>query len=354
MSGRYPRGQHFVRKAFHQFFTSDTIEWFRQRGVTLKTEADGRMFPVSDRSSTIIDCLLNEANRYGVEIRMKQQVVSVQRTVGGSGFAVEIDGGEKLEANFVCVAVGGYPKETQYQWIQALGHSFESPVPSLFTLNAPGHPICALMGLSVPDVEISVQQTKLKERGPVLITHWGLSGPAVLRMSAWGAKELAGMEYTGQAVIHWLPAYKIEALRSQLQLLRDSLSQQLIAAKSPFNLPLRLWVFVLQQSGIDTALRWQAVSNKLLNKLAEQLCHFVLPVKGKTTFKEEFVTAGGVRTAEVNPVTMESRKLSGLYFAGEILDVDGITGGYNFQHAWTSGHNAAVAIASAVAEGTNH
>jgi predicted Rossmann fold flavoprotein len=349
MSGRYPRGQHFVRKAFHQFFTTDTIEWFRQRGVQLKTEADGRMFPESDRSATIVDCLLKEAGKSGVEIRTKQQVVSVQKAADGSGFVVDMEGGMDIQANFVCVAVGGYPKESQYHWIQALGHSFEPPVPSLFTLNAPGHPICALMGLSVPDVELSFQHTKLRERGPVLVTHWGLSGPAVLRLSAWGARELARLDYTGNAVVHWLPSLRIDALRSQLQIFRDSLSQQVIAAKSPFTLPLRLWVFILQQSGIHAELRWQAVSNKMLNRLAEQLCHFILPVKGKTTFKEEFVTAGGVSTSEVNPMTMESRKQAGLYFAGEILDVDGITGGYNFQHAWTSGYNAAVSIASVVA-----
>jgi hypothetical protein len=347
MASRYPRGRHFVRKAFHRFFTNDTIAWFRERGVALKAEADGRMFPVTDDSSTIVECLLREAGRYGVDIRMHAQVRAVQSGEQGNGFEVVLTDGEVIRADVLCVAAGGYPKQASFAWLEALGHTVEPPLPSLFTLNAPKHPITALMGVVVTDAKVTVRGTRLEERGPVLITHWGLSGPAVLRLSAWGARILHDQQYRGEAVINWLPGQTADSLRDLLQDLRSVKGGQSVSGKSSVQLPARLWTFLTVQAGIAAETRWHELPNKLLYRLVENITHYVLPFEGKTTFKEEFVTAGGIRTAEVDPQTMQSRKLPGLYFAGEILDVDGITGGYNFQHAWTSGYIAAMAIAGA-------
>lgn len=347
MASRYPRGRHFVRKAFHRFFTHDTIDWFRERGVMLKAEADGRMFPETDDSATIVECLLREASRYGVDIRMRAEVRAVQKKDPGTGFDVTLAGGEVIHADALCVAAGGYPKQASFAWLEALGHTIEPPLPSLFTLNAPKHPIISLMGVSVADAKVSVRGTRLEERGPVLITHWGLSGPAVLRLSAWGARILHEQQYRGEAVINWLPDHSVESLRSLLQDQRLEKGGQVVSGKSPVQLPARLWTFLTVQAGIAAETRWHELPNKLLHRLVDTITHFIIPFEGKTTFKEEFVTAGGIRTAEVDPQTMQSRRMPGLYFAGEILDVDGITGGYNFQHAWTSGYIAATAIAAA-------
>ncbi len=349
MAAHYPRGKHFVRKAFHHFFTRDTVAWFSERGVQVKTEADGRMFPVSDQSSSVIDCLLREANRYGVEIwtRSEVQQISVQENSAGQApFTVTLRDGRVLRAKYLCVAAGGYAKPESFDWLRSLGHSIEAPVPSLFTLNAPKHPITALMGVSVPDAILRFRGTKLEERGPVLVTHWGLSGPAVLRLSAWGARILHALSYTGEAVVNWVPAFHEASMRERLLQEKQDRARLSLDAKNPFGLPQRLWDFLLTDAAIDVKIRWCDVSNKDLSKLATALCAYVLPVQGKTTFKEEFVTAGGINTAEVSPQSMESRKQPGLFFAGEILDVDGITGGYNFQHAWTSGYLAAASIAA--------
>jgi len=335
MAGRYPRGQHFVRKAFHRWFTTDTIDWFRERGVELKTEEDGRMFPVTDSSQTIIDCLMGELNRFGVEVRMHAEVKGVEKL--GEEFAVTLADGRVLSANYVCVACGGYPRSGMFDWIRALGHSIEEPVPSLFTFNMPGDPIVGLMGVSVPAAQVKVVGTKLIEKGPVLITHWGLSGPVVLRLSAWGARELAVREYQFSIVVNWLPEFSEQEVRDRLQELRYEWASRMVSSGPPFGLPRRLWEHWLGISGVHTDIRWADLPIREQNRLAGLLCAATFTVKGKTTFKEEFVTAGGVRLSEVDAGSCGSRKVPGLYFAGEILDVDGITGGFNFQHAWTSG-----------------
>jgi len=358
MAKRYPRGGQFVRKAFHRWFTTDTIGWFRERGVALKTEADGRMFPVSDSSQTIIDCLMKEVNLRGVEIRMMAEVKDVERmgaeggaavgdsTEDGSGsrFLVHLAGGRTLPADYVCIACGGYPKSGMFGWIERLGHSIEPPVPSLFTFNMPGHPVTKLMGVSVPEAQVKIAGSKLVEKGPLLITHWGLSGPVVLRLSAWGARELAGKEYNFMAQINWLAGASEQAVRERLQEIRYDWAAQKISSKNPWGLPQRLWEFFLSAAGIGGELRWADLPVAAQNRLVSQLCAGPFPVQGKTTFKEEFVTAGGVKLAEIDPNTGQSRKVPGLFFAGEILDVDGITGGFNFQHAWTSGWIAADTI----------
>ncbi|OQP65279.1 flavoprotein [Niastella vici] len=344
MVRHYPRGANFLKKAFHQFFTTDTIQWFTERGVPLKTEEDGRMFPVSNSSQSIIDCLMKEANRYGVEIRMMSEVKSL-RPEGEKQFKLELSDDRQLACDFVCIASGGYTKLTQFGWLQQLGHSIAEPVPSLFTFNMPGNAITQLMGVSVPEAFVKIAGTSLSAKGPLLITHWGLSGPAVLRLSAWGARQLATDNWQFSIIINWLPAYNEQTLREYLQQLRFEIATQKIGNRNPFNLPQRLWQYLLQLSGIDEEKRWADLPAKEQNKLITNCCAQECKVQGKTTFKEEFVTAGGIQLSEIDANTMQSKVIPHLYFAGEILDVDGITGGFNFQHAWTSGFIAASAIA---------
>ena len=360
MAKRYPRGGHFVRKTFHRWFTGDTIRWFGERGVELKTEDDGRMFPVSNSSQTIIDCLIKEVNSLGVEIRMQAEVKGVEAAGGDrpeetgnngakgateGGFRVQMADGRSLPADYVCIACGGYPKSGMFALIERLGHRIEAPVPSLFTFNMPGHPITKLMGVSVPEAQVKISGTRLVEKGPLLITHWGLSGPVVLRLSAWGARELAAGEYCFQSLVNWLPEHTEQRVRERLQEVRYDWAAQKVGSKNPFGLPQRLWEYLSGEAGIAGEVRWADLPAREQNKLVSLLCAGGFPVQGKTTFKEEFVTAGGVRLSEIDANTMQSKVVPGLFFSGEILDVDGITGGYNFQHAWTSGWIAADTIA---------
>lgn len=346
MIRHYPRGGNFLKKAFHQFFTTDTIQWYSDRGVQLKTEEDGRMFPVTNSSQTIIDCLLREANKYGIDIRMMSEVKSLKYEE--NLFTLELADQRQLTADFVCIASGGYAKLAQFGWLQQLGHTIAEPVPSLFTFNMPGNAITQLMGVSVPDAQVKITGSNLSSKGPLLITHWGMSGPAVLRLSAWGARQLATGNYQFNILVNWLPEYNENTLREYLQQLRFELASQKIVNRNPFNLPQRLWQYLLEQSGIQEEKRWADVSAKEQNKLITNCCAQEFKVQGKTTFKEEFVTAGGVQLGEVDANTMQSKIVPHLYFAGEILDVDGITGGFNFQNAWTSGFIAAKAIATNV------
>lgn len=355
MSKCYPRGQHFVKKAFHQFFTTDTVRWFEERGVKLKTEGDGRMFPVTDSSQTIINCLLREANKFNVEILMNREVKNLSMVNSclpdrQGEWSIAFSNSEKLFANFVCVASGGYPKSSMFDWLKELGHTIEEPVPSLFTFNLPSHPITKLMGVSVEKAKVKILPmaigTKLEQEGPLLITHWGLSGPAVLRLSAWGARELKIKNYELKIIINWLLDYDEESLRKKFRELRNFSSSQKVINKNSFKLPSRLWEFLAEQSGIKNEWRWADLPSTEQNRFIKNLCSYECEVKGKTTFKEEFVTAGGIKLNEVDANTMMSKKNPNLFFAGEVLDVDGITGGFNFQHAWTTGWVAAKAISS--------
>jgi len=343
MSKRYPRGQHFVKKAFHQFFTTDTINWFEERGVKLKAEDDGRMFPITDSSQTIIECLLKEANKFGVEILMNKEVKNLSMVNGQ--WSIKLSDSRPLASDYICIASGGYPKSSMFDWLKELGHTIEEPVPSLFTFNLPKHPITKLMGVSVEKAKVKIIGTKLEEEGPLLITHWGLSGPVVLRLSAWGARELKIKNYELRININWLPKYNEETLRKKIQELRNTNASQKIINKNSFGLPSRLWEFFVEQSGIKNEWRWADLPSTEQNKLIKNICSYECEVKGKTTFKEEFVTAGGIKLNEVDANTMMSKKVTDLFFAGEVLDVDGITGGFNFQHAWTSGFVAAKSIA---------
>jgi len=346
MSKRYPRGQHFVKKAFHQFFTTDIIKWFEERGVKLKTEEDGRMFPITDSSQTIIDCLMRETNKYQVEILMKSEVRSLKYE--NEKFQIETSDFRCQASDFVCIASGGYPKSSMFDWLKELGHSIEEPVPSLFTFNLPQHPIAKLMGVSVENSKIKIPNFRLEEQGPLLITHWGMSGPAVLRLSAWGAKQLAISNWQFVIIINWLTDFNEQSLREKFNELRNTNASQKIINKNPFGLPSRLWEFLAEQSGIKSEWRWADLPSVEQNKFIKNLCNYECDVKGKTTFKEEFVTAGGIKLSEVDPNTMMSKKVPNLFFAGEVLDVDGITGGFNFQYAWTSGWVAAKAIADSI------
>lgn len=339
MVKKYPRGGKFLKKAFHQFFTTDTIQWFEERGVALKTEADGRMFPQSNTSQTIIDCLLDEAGKYKVDIIMSTQVRAIVKK--DARWELQLSNKQNIAADLVCIACGGYARAEQFNWVKELGHSIESPVPSLFTFNIPQNGITALMGITVEHAVIKIAGTKLQESGPLLITHWGMSGPMVLKLSAWGARELALKNYHFTIIVNWLPAFNEITLRDKMQQVRFEIASQKIINRNPFSLPARLWEYLLQQCGIDVNMRWADFPAKEQNKLVKTLCVHEFEVKGKTTFKEEFVTAGGVQLHEVDVNTMQSKIAPGLFFAGEILDVDGITGGFNFQNAWTTGWIAA-------------
>ncbi len=351
MSKKYPRGGNFVKKMFHHFFTTDTISWFEERGVKLKTENDGRMFPVTDSSQTIINCLLDEAQLYGVKISMKTEVKTIVKE--DNRFKLELLNSETHSADYICIASGGYPKSSMFEWLTKLGHTIEEPVPSLFTFNLPAgqagmpkHPITKLMGISVPNVTVKISGTKLVQSGPILITHWGLSGPVILKLSAWGARELAMKNYDFTIIINWLTNYNEQQLAQKFQTIRFELASQKITNRNCFGLPQRLWDLMLESSGIKSELRWADLPAKEQNKLIKNLCAAEFHVKGKTTFKEEFVTAGGIKLIEIDHNTMMSKIVSNIFFAGEVLNVDGVTGGFNFQHAWTSGFVSAKHIAA--------
>lgn len=341
LAKHYPRGQQFLKKAFHWFHTEHTVQWFAERGVELKTEADGRMFPVTDDSQTIIDCLLKEADRYGVSVRTHTEVKGIDLKNGS--FALDTSAGN-IFTDYLCVASGGYPKGSMFGWLASLKHTIEPPVPSLFTFNIPNNPVTALMGVSVEKAIVKISGTKLVQEGPLLITHWGLSGPAVLKLSAWGARQLAEADYRFNILVNWIPEWQEQDLRQAWPGFRDQFAAQKVNAKNPFALPARLWQYLVQESGIGADTRWAEIPSKEQNRLIQRLTGQEFNVNGKTTFKEEFVTCGGIRLSEIDPNTMQSRLQPGLFFAGEVMDIDGITGGFNFQNAWTSGWIAAKAV----------
>ena len=343
MVKKYPRGEKYLKKAFHHFFTTDTINWFLERGIETKTEKDGRMFPASNTSQTIIDCFLNEASRYDVAIEMNTEVVDVTFINNKWHLATALD--RIIETDFVCIASGGFMKVANAQWLSTLGHTIAPPVPSLFTFNMPTNAITQLMGLSVENVSVKIAGEKLETDGPLLITHWGFSGPAILKMSAYAALILAAKNYDFTVIINWLPQYNENTLREKMQLVRFDMATTKVQNKNPFLLPTRLWEYLLEVTGIKEGIKWADLPAKEQNLLVKNLCLQSFKINGKTTFKEEFVTAGGVNTEEINVNTMESKLKKNLFFAGEVINVDGVTGGFNFQNAWTTAWIAAKAIA---------
>lgn len=340
----YPRGEKALRQAFARFAATDAVVWFQERGVQLKTEADGRMFPVTDNSQTIIDCLLREAAHYKVDIRMHTEVTGI--TTENGQFTLQLADGQTLQCDNLLIATGGHPKASGYELLRKLGHTIVEPVPSLFTFNMPGDSVRELMGVSVEKALVKIPGMKNGQEGPLLITHWGMSGPAILKTSAWGARVLHDTQYRFDARIMWVQGRSEQEWRDLLNIFREQEKQKQVANANPLPVPKRLWDFFIRRAGMHAELRWADVSNKQLNKLLEILLNDTYRVEGKTTFKEEFVTCGGVDLKEVDFKTMESRKVPNLYFAGEVLDIDGVTGGFNFQSAWTTGMIAAHAMAS--------
>ncbi len=329
----YPRGGKQLKKAFSAFHAKDTVEWFTERGVPLKTEEDGRMFPEANTSQAIIDCLMREAQSAGIRILMSSPVSDIRASASeNGGFDLR---GERFDQ--VIIATGGSPKSTGFDWLRELGHSVSEPVPSLFTFNMPGESVTERMGLVVQDAIVRIQGTKLSHQGPVLITHWGMSGPAVLKLSAWGARELEQRGYSFAIQINWVGLPNENEVSEIIGSASAEARKKKLANACPFELPKNFWLYLLEKSGLDADSPWMELGKKGRNKLINTLLNDTYTVRGKTTFKEEFVTCGGVALGEVDFKTMQSRVVPGLYFAGEVLDVDGITGGFNFQAAWTTG-----------------
>jgi len=345
LSKAYPRGEKTLRWSFEQFQASDTVEWFNERGVELKTEDDGRMFPVTDSSDTIISCLMDEAKKHGVSIRTKMKVNRIEPLDVG-GFTLHLHKEKPISCKYLLVATGGYNRENAYSWLTELGHSVNTPVPSLFTFNFRDKIFTDLAGISVQRAEVQIKGTSFSEVGPVLITHWGLSGPAVLKLSAWAARELHQREYRYDVQINWLHPMNEQEVRCELTEIREEHSRKMVGNQNRFPFPSRLWERFLELGSIKPDKRWADLSNKEIHELTQQLTRGTYNIQGKTTYKEEFVTCGGIPLNEVNPDTLESKKVPGLYFVGEVLDIDGITGGFNFQAAWTNGWLAANAISS--------
>lgn len=343
LTTRYPRGERALIAPFRKFQAGDTVEWFERRGVRLKTEQDGRMFPVSDSSQTIIDCLMQAANAAGVKLLTNRTVERVQKQHGL--FELTLSKGETLSCENLMIATGGCRTLALGQIAVSLGHTLELPVPSLFTFHIETQWLRELAGVSLEAVEVSVPGTGLRERGALLITHWGLSGPAILRVSAWGARKLHQEDYKFSVHLNWLPGQNEQSLGQSLQTIRQTNPAKRIVNTLFSPIPSRLWEQLVLAAGIPREKRWADLARTEHHALIQQLLRSEFRVTGKSLNKDEFVTCGGVPLAEVNFKTMESRVCPGLYFAGEVLDIDGITGGFNFQAAWTTGWIAGRAMA---------
>lgn len=339
----YPRGEKELRGPFHQFCSGDTIEWFEKHGVELKIEEDGRMFPVSNSSQTIIDCFTSATKKLGIQVLTGQSVQSIYKseTSEGNFWKIETQNGQYICEKLV-LATGSNPK--MWEMIQDFGHSIVSPVPSLFTFNIKDPRIKELPGVSA-QVSVKVKDTKLTSTGPLLVTHWGMSGPAILKLSAWGARILFDKNYQFTIFVNWLNDVDSEDAEKILKELKQEHSRKTVSKKSPFEFPNRLWESLVLASGISEETKWADLSKNQLQNLSDQLTNGQFQVNGKSTFKEEFVTAGGIDLKEINFKTMESKLHQNLYFAGEIVNIDAITGGFNFQNAWTSGFIVANSIA---------
>ena len=347
-SSRYPRGERALIGALHRFSPEDTVAWFQRRGVNLKTEADGRMFPVTDSSATVIDCLLFEAKAAGVQLIARNGIEGVERCEGG--FIVRLTSGEFLPCDRLLLATGGARDVAGASIARDLGHTIEAPVPSLFSLHIATPWLRELPGVSMPEVELAVPGTSLRERGPLLITHNGVSGPAVLRISAWGARVLAERDYDFTLRINWLPGMSETEVTAELQSRRTTQPKRHVVSSPIAPIPARLWEQLALEADVTRGTLWTTLTRPQALALAALLTRTELPVNGKSLNKDEFVTCGGVSLREVNLKTMESRIVPHLYFAGELLDIDGITGGFNFQAAWTTGWIAGHAMADAQAK----
>ena len=333
----YPRGGKSLKKAFHIFNTGHVIEWFEFRGVPLIIQDDNRVFPASQSSQSIIDCFLREISRLNIEIELGTAIKSLEQVGERLKLAFLSAGIQPKLFDKVIIATGGSPKRKGLAWLEVLNHKIEDPVPSLFTFNLPGEPITQLMGVVAENTQVNIQGTKFKAGGPLLITHWGMSGPAILKLSAFGARALSEMGYEFKIQINWVNEINNELVLEQLMSLIQEHPKKLLSNIRPYYLPERLWQYLIEKSNISSDKRWGDLGKKSLNKLVSLITNDIYEVNGKTTFKEEFVTCGGVNLQSVDLNTMQSKVCKNLYFAGEILDIDAITGGYNFQAAWTTG-----------------
>jgi predicted Rossmann fold flavoprotein len=355
----YPRGGRELLGAFHRWQPRDTVAWFAAHDVETKTEADGRMFPATDDSATIVDCLLRAAHTAGVRlvtgVGVRQVTASSPEGGGGAGrrdgprFTVTLTNGDRAGCDRLLLATGGNRSSAGFSIAQALGHTIEPLVPSLFTFHIDDPRLAELAGISVDNVVAVVRGTRLRQSGPLLVTHWGLSGPVILKLSAWGARELAAVDYRFRLGVNFVPNHTRESVVPALTALRRQHPRRHVGTWCPFSVPLRLWERLILAAGISPATPWTSVGNAALGALADQLTAAEFRVTGKSLFKEEFVTCGGVRLSEVDFRTMESRRCVGLHFAGEMLDLDGVTGGFNFQAAWTTGWLAGTAMAETLA-----
>ncbi|HLW29859.1 MAG TPA: NAD(P)/FAD-dependent oxidoreductase [Brumimicrobium sp.] len=335
LSKAYPRGGKLLKKLFQNFNTVHIREWFESRGVELYAQEDQRVFPVSDDSQTIIDCLINEVDKLGITIKMETTVKKIETTE--EGLNLFLDDVNFMFFNKVIVASGGSPKKSGLQWLEDLGHEIKDPVPSLFTFNMPKEKTKSLMGVAVENATTRVQGEKLTANGPLLITHWGMSGPAVLVLSSFGARTLAEKNYQFNLQVNWTNEQNQEIVKSTIETVISEHGQKQLQNIRPYGLPSRLWLFLLEKVELPLEQKWDEIGKKGVHKIVEVLSNDIYSVNGKTTFKEEFVTCGGVSLDSINAKTLESKFIPGLFFAGEVLDIDAITGGYNFQAAWTTG-----------------
>ncbi|WKW46527.1 NAD(P)/FAD-dependent oxidoreductase [Myroides sp. JBRI-B21084] len=337
----YPRGEKELKGPFNTFCTGDVMQWFADRNVALKIEDDGRVFPESNNSQTIIDCFLNEANTFNIKV-IKQTIVQ-QITTINEEWQIETSK-EKYKTKHLVMATGSNTKI--WDLLKTLNHTIITPVPSLFTFNIKDDRINHLMGVTTEMVSLKIKNSNLKATGPLLITHWGLSGPAVLKLSAWGARELFDKSYQFQLLVNWTNDYVFDEVLEELTLNKQNHPKKTVYKQALYGLTNRLWQQLVLAAGINETMIWADVPKKLLVKLTEQLTQTEFYVNGKSTFKDEFVTAGGINLKEVNFKTMESKLFNNLYFTGEILNIDAITGGFNFQNAWTTAYLAANALAT--------
>jgi predicted Rossmann fold flavoprotein len=336
LSEAYPRGGKALKKAFRIFNTKHAMEWFEDRGVPLVIQDDNCVFPVSQDSQSIIDCFLREAKGLGVKIEVGNGVKAIRQIEDKLELSFTKEETPNKTFDKVIVTTGGSPQRKGLVWLEKLNHKIEEPVPSLFTFNMPTEKVKELMGIVVENSMVSIQGTKLKSDGPLLITHWGMSGPAILKLSSFGARLLSEKKYDFKIQINWVNVQDNEAVANELMHIFDKHSNKILSNIKPYNIPERLWLYLLDKIGLAGNKKWGEVGKKGMNKLVSILTNDVYSVTGKTTFREEFVTCGGVSLESVNINNMQSKVCNNLYFAGELLDIDGITGGYNLQAAWTT------------------
>ncbi len=335
----YPRGKRVLKSAFYHFNNRDMIKWLHKRNVETIVQDDKCVFPKSQQSQSIIDCFLAETKQLDIHIRLNHVVLALEQSNNDKIKLSFKEGSEVF--NKVIVTTGGSPKRKGLLWLEKLGHTIEEPVPSLFTFNMPNEKVTSLMGVVVQNVQVKIQGTKFTASGPLLITHWGMSGPAILILSAFGARELFHRNYLFPIQVNWIYMFDFNNVKTELIAIQKTHPKKQMQKLKPFGLPNRLWLYLLEKLQISPEKKWIEIGNKTINKIVNILTNDTYDVNGKTTFKEEFVTCGGISLKSINAKNLQSKAIKNLYFAGEVLDVDGITGGFNFQAAWSTGFVAA-------------